>query len=216
MKMISFRALLLMLCVMPNAASAEDWGCYDPKPGHPTLKDKKAFVAELVPNAQEAERKFGVPAPAKLAMASLESGFGFTRIALNANNLFEWKYYSAASAGNRQAWVFGCLPEEDHNNKYVKFSSRDEAMNFVAMKLATLERYHTITISYRAQRSQGDGILEAINSWVDSVDDAGYNLKPDEYKRTLKAILINYLNPGVESQDFNLYQYAVDPPSASD
>lgn len=77
MKMMSLWILLLMFCVMTNTASAEDWGCYDPKPGHPTLEEKKTFVAELVPIAQAAERKFGVPAPAILAMASLKSGVWF-------------------------------------------------------------------------------------------------------------------------------------------
>ena len=73
--MISLRILLLTLCVIANATGAEDWGCYDPKPGHPTLEEKKAFVTELMPVAQAAERQFGVPAPAILAMAHRCPGF---------------------------------------------------------------------------------------------------------------------------------------------
>src|SRR5437870_3878845 len=94
-----FLAVMAMSVARP--ATAQNWDCYAPKPGHPTADEKEAFVAEISPLAARAEGTHGVPAAGLAAMAILESGYGWTRMALNANNLFGWKYVSAASAGGR-------------------------------------------------------------------------------------------------------------------
>ncbi|MGO8917418.1 MAG: glucosaminidase domain-containing protein, partial [Stellaceae bacterium] len=78
-----------------------EWGCYDPKPGHPTQ------------SAQDAERRGESPAAGLMAMAALESGFGWTRTALSANNLFGFKYTSAQAADGRGKWILACQPASD-------------------------------------------------------------------------------------------------------
>ena len=100
-------ALALTSCIVGVDAPVEDdpgtlaanWGPYDPKPGHPTLDERDAFVAEVSAYAQAAESQYGTPAAAILAMTCNEGGFGFTKTAINANNLFGWKWYSADAAG---------------------------------------------------------------------------------------------------------------------
>ena len=82
--------LLLVGCIVGDERegldeqSAENWGIYDPQPGHPTIDERDRFVTEIAPYAQEAEATYGVPAAAITAMACNESGFGWTRIALEA------------------------------------------------------------------------------------------------------------------------------------
>src|SRR5262245_36352744 len=105
-------------------AVAQQWGCYDPQPGHPTDGEKVEYVEEIRPSAQEAEQRYGPPAAALIAMACVEGGYGWTRTALHANNLFGWKYNSVTSSGGRACWVLECQPPEDKNNRYIKF--RDE------------------------------------------------------------------------------------------
>jgi len=89
-----------------DAALAETsaaWGCYEPQPGHPTEAEKRAFVEEVATLATRAEERHGVPATAITAMAILESGYGWTRLAQNTNNLLGWKYsprlQASASSG---------------------------------------------------------------------------------------------------------------------
>ena len=59
-----------------------------PKPEHPTQEEKRRFIQSISTHATNAEARFGAPAAALVAMAIIESGFGFTRLALNANDLF--------------------------------------------------------------------------------------------------------------------------------
>ena len=77
------------------------WGCDEPQPGHPTAAEQRAFVEEVATLATRAEERHGVPAAAITAMAILESGYGWTRLAQNTNNLLGWKYFPGASAGAR-------------------------------------------------------------------------------------------------------------------
>src|SRR5688572_13438215 len=81
---VRLRELLLVLLLAltaclaapeaPNASqaaseSAEAWGCYDLKPGHPTASEQRAFVEEVARLATTAEERYGVPAAALVAMA---------------------------------------------------------------------------------------------------------------------------------------------------
>ena len=49
---------------------------------------KESFINKISIPAMEANRKWGIPASVIIGMAILESGYGTTRIAINANNLF--------------------------------------------------------------------------------------------------------------------------------
>src|SRR5690348_14462291 len=81
-------ARLIALMLVANAAAAAGWSCYGTKPGHPTPGERAAFVKDVSALAIVAERKHGVPAAALAALAIIESGYGWTRLALEANNIF--------------------------------------------------------------------------------------------------------------------------------
>ncbi len=155
--------------------SASVWGPYDPEPGHPTADERAAFIAEIGPYAQEAEAASGPPAAALTAMACNESGFGWTRIALYANNLFGWKWYSAATAGGRGAYTLANQPASDPGNQYVEFSDRQDSVSFVAGKLATLSRYQPVTAQYQSDVANGVDVKTAVDRWIYGLAAAGYN-----------------------------------------
>ncbi|NEX92640.1 glucosaminidase domain-containing protein [Caulobacter sp. 17J65-9] len=165
------------------AASAQDWGCYDPKPGHPTAAERDAFLAEVEGPAKAAEARYGVPAAAIAAMSVVESGYGFTRTALNANNLFGWKQTGAGAA-----YVLECQPPEDVGNRYVVFASRAEAIDKVAARLANSSYYRADTEAYRQARASGAGVETAVDAWVDGISDP-YNWRPRGYAADLKALM---------------------------
>jgi Mannosyl-glycoprotein endo-beta-N-acetylglucosaminidase/Bacterial Ig domain len=177
------------------------WDCYAPEPGHPTPAEKAGFLTRNAPAAQEAERTYGVPAAALLAMASVESGYGFTRTALFANNTFGYKFTSSTAAGGRGSYTLSCQPSWDVGNKYIRFSNVRDGMLFVGYKLATRAdwaNYKAATDRYRNARAAGADLRSAVDAWVDGIADAGYNYDPPTYKRTIKAAM---------SQN-GLYQYS--------
>src|ERR671919_2013975 len=146
----------------PEAANAsgamaepEAWGCYDLKPGHPTASEQEAFVDELARLATRAEDRYGVPAAALVAMAIAESGYGWTRLAINTNNLFAWKHFPGPAAEGRRYWVLECQPDKP-GSRFVVFADRAEAVDFVAGQLATSDNYREDTERYRQDRAAED------------------------------------------------------------
>ncbi|MDF2692610.1 MAG: mannosyl-glycoproteinendo-beta-N-acetylglucosaminidase [Labilithrix sp.] len=201
----AFFAMLVAACAAPaddealesSSAAQTDpndpsWDCYAPEPGHPTAAEKAAFFTRNAPAAQEAERTYGVPAAALLAMAAVEGGYGFTRIALFANNAFGYKFTSSSAAGGRGAYTLACQPSWDVGNRYITFSNIRDGMLFIGYKLATRAdwaNYKTATDRYRADRGAGGDVRVAVNAWVDGIADAGYNYDPPTYKRTIKSVI---------------------------
>ena len=59
----------------------------------PTQKEQVDFINEIAKYAVEASEKWGIPASAIIGMVVLESGYGTTRIAHHANNIFGIKVW---------------------------------------------------------------------------------------------------------------------------
>lgn len=212
--MLSFRwmsALLMALGLIVRIevsaqVATKDWGCYDAKPGHPTAAEKASFIEQISPLAIKAEKKYGVPASALAAMAIVESGYGWTRTAQNAQNLFGWKFYSSKAASGRKAYVLTCQPKEDDNNRYVVFETNADSFDFVAMKLATLPAYSKQTKAYQATRAKGITATEAAKAWIAGIANP-YNWHPKEYTTTITRVMNNALAPSDQvSEEFNLYR----------
>jgi len=190
------------------------WGCYDAQPEHPTEIEKRGFIEGLVPAAQNIERNGGPPAAGMLAMASLESGFGFTRTALFANNIFGWKYTSAPSAGGRVFWTLACQPSSDPGNKYVVFQDRMDSLSFVGRQLTELARYKGATGRYHTDRAAALPVEEAVGRWVRGIQAAGYNPNPTYPNRVL-GIANDFLRPGLAVSPVNgLYKYSAETRTA--
>lgn len=209
-----FIALPLAACLVDDEIDPEldeahaTWDCYAPEPGHPTTAEKSAFVGEVVTYARDAERQHGPPAAALVAMMANESGFGFTRIGQNAHNLFGWKWTSLEAAGGRSFYTLTCQPASDPNNRYVLFSSRRDAVLFVASKLATLTRYADDTTRYAADIQAGVPVRTAVDRWVQGIQISGYNPFPS-YVTTTRNFMNNVLAPGPTfSPTNNTYQYS--------
>jgi hypothetical protein len=172
-----------------DAALAETstaWGCFEPQPGHPTEAQKRAFLEEVAPLATRAEERHGVPATAITAMAILESGYGWTRLAQNTNNLMGWKYFPEA-AGEREFWVLEC-PEQGISDRLLVFRDRAEGIDYVAEQLATSDNYRADTERYVRDRTSGVDVVEAVNRWVDGIADP-YSTQPEAYRESVRRIM---------------------------
>jgi hypothetical protein len=199
----------------PVATTSAAWGCDAPQPGHPTAAERRAFVEEVGALATRAEERHGVPAAAITAMAILESGYGWTRLAQNTNNLLGWKYFSGASAGEREFWVFEC-PEKGTSDRFVVFRDRAEAVDFAAAQLASTDNYRADTERYRKDRESGVDVVEAVNRWVDGIADP-YSSQPEAYRSAVRRIMADtYELAEGRSSERNLYSLSesISPPRA--
>jgi Mannosyl-glycoprotein endo-beta-N-acetylglucosaminidase len=205
-------------------APGEAWGCYDLKPGHPTVSEQEAFVDELARLATRAEERYGVPAAALVAMAIAESGYGWTRLALNTNNLFAWKHFPGPAAEGRRYWVLECQPDEP-GTRFVVFANRAEAVDFVARQLATSDNYRADTERYRRDRAAeavraplerlgldqaaaggSADVVEAVDRWVEGVADP-YSSNPQLWRRNVRHIMNDPYAPSERlSPERNLYR----------
>jgi Mannosyl-glycoprotein endo-beta-N-acetylglucosaminidase len=215
-------------------APAETWGCYDLKPGHPTASEQEAFVDEVARLATRAEDRYGAPAAALVAMAIAESGYGWTRLALNTNNLFAWKHFPGPAAEGRGYWVLECQPDEP-GTRFVVFANRAEAVAFVAQQLATSDNYRADTERYRRDRAAeavqgplkrlgldqaaaggGADVVEAVNRWVEGVADP-YSSNPKLWSRNVRHLMNDPYSPSERlSPERNLYRLSGLPPMPRD
>jgi hypothetical protein len=195
------RGLFAAVLLAPCLALAAPWGCHGTKPGHPTPEERAAFVREVSELAVKAEKTHGVPASALAAIAIAESGYGYTRIALDANNLFAWKFVPAA-ANSLKEYVLRC---EKRRARFAAFDSKAHAFDFVAKKLATLEAYRQHTEAYQAARKRGEAAEAAVKAWIEGVA-SRYSGKPAEFTRKITRIMNDPLEPRDErSGESNLY-----------
>ncbi|MBB5429133.1 hypothetical protein HDG40_007328 [Paraburkholderia sp. JPY158] len=201
----------------PPDVNDTNWGCYDALPTHPTASEKASFVAEIAPLAQAAERDGGPPAAGLLAMSALESGFGWTRIALFANNLFGWKFVSTSGSGGRESWTLRCQPTSDPNSAYIFFKDHRDSVVFVADRLKMNDRYAPVTRQYHVDLASGTDVKVAVARWVNGIAAAGYNPLRD-YPAKVISVANDYQHPSpTESADSSLYRYSAGdaPPAAT-
>jgi flagellum-specific peptidoglycan hydrolase FlgJ len=196
-------SLLFTLC---GGALGAQWGCYGTKPGHPTPEERAAFIREVSELAVKAEARHGVPASALAAIAIAESGYGYTRLALHANNLFGWKFLSRSAAEGRKAYFVTCRQRKRVNDGFIAFGTRAESFDYVAAKLATLDKYRGHTEAYKAARQRGEPAESAVKAWLQGIA-ARYSRKPAEFTKKIIRIMNHAVEPSdAIADEHNLYR----------
>lgn len=171
---------------------------YEPG-GEATYADKLAFIGSIVQDVQSIALASGLPPSAILAQCCLESGFGFTRTAVYANNLLGlkcWggKWVSAYANGVYQlrsqpdegdAVVIQTLPsgqvlfDEEHrpDNKYFAFVTRKDSIKcFVREWICGgnfTKKYVTVPATYQKNR-KAMGKDAAAKKFIFDLGAAGY------------------------------------------
>ncbi len=190
---------------LADGACAAAWTCHGTKPGHPTASEREAFISEVSALAVQAEKTHGVPASVLAAMAIAESGYGWTRLALEANNLFAWKYVAAAAAG-REVYRAECAAGRARRDRFVAFKTRADAVDFVAGRLAGAGAYREHTAAYKAARKRGVAAETAAQAWLAGIAER-YSRKPAEFTKKIMRIMNNPAEPSdVVSPHGNLHR----------
>lgn len=183
--------------------------------GHPTQDEARAFLEDIKPIAVDLGQKYQIPASVVMAMAAMESGYGFSRNAIFANNFFGIKQWW----GNEtNAFQLKGQPDEyegkvsifkrsydgqiiyDENrrpdNWYKRFNSRRECIAFLVEevflhKTGVWKRdYSDIAKFYREQIAAGVEKYSAAYTFIYSVGERGYTHKGGKFyaDRVMKIV----------------------------
>ena len=177
----------------------------------PSANEQESFIDEISRYAVKANEKWGIPAAAIIGMAALESGYGTTRIAYYANNLFGIKVWGGDSSN---AWQLKGQPDEDfdreipilvdlgedrivfdeserRDNWYRKFDSYGEAVKFLAGTLLINDRYVFARDAYEQRLKDGWSDEKATEEFLYDIANAGYNHLGGSYYRESVSKLID-------------------------
>ena len=193
-----------VLAVVAETALGAAWTCPGAKPGHPTASERAAFVEEVSGFALEAEKKHGVPATALVALAAIESSYGWTRLALEANNLFAWRA-GPVEARTRETYVPVCRRGKKSKEHFAVFASRAEAFEVIGAKLATLKGYREYTDRYRAARKRGEPLERAVTDWVTGIAKR-YSTDPRVFTQKMIRVMNDPEQLGETSPNRSLYR----------
>lgn len=183
---------------------------YLPSTNMLTTQSREQFMKEIAQYALDAYEKWGIPASAIVGMAAIESGYGTTRISYYANNLFGIKVWGVNPAN---AWQLVGQPDEDfektipvladygqdrkvfdesnrRDNWYRMFSSRKEAVEYLAGTLLLNSRYASARDRYQNRIKNGWSYEKASKEYVYDIAQAGYNhLGGDSYRKKVGAVM---------------------------
>ncbi|MEA5139298.1 glucosaminidase domain-containing protein [Arcicella rigui] len=183
--------------------------------GHPNADDVNMFFDDVQPIATELARKHNVPASVIMAMAALESGYGFSRNAIFANNLLgikQWKgnpsnayqLKGQPDENDGKVPIISVTPtgqlifDEDNrpDNWYKRFNSREECLRFLVEeiflhKTGVWKRdYSEITRFYQKQIAAGIEKYSAAYTFCYGIGEYGYTHRGGKYyaDRVMKIV----------------------------
>jgi hypothetical protein len=183
--------------------------------GHPTQDEARAFLEDIKPIAVELSQKYQIPASVIMAMAAMESGYGFSRNAVFANNFFgikQWwgnesNAFQLKGQPDEYEGKVAILKRSDDgqiiydesrrpDNWYRRFGSRRECIEFLVEEVflhktgAWKRDYSDIARFYQGQIAAGVEKYSAAYTFIYSVGERGYTHKGGKFyaDRIMKVV----------------------------
>lgn len=154
-------------------------------------EERRIFIEDIKDDALALARRYNVPASVIVGMAVLESGYGTSKVAVNANNIFGLKYWGKPN--NEIAYQLVEQPYEGHkpwkdatqrtDNWYRRFSSRRECITFMVEELFLHKTgkwkndYSSATRKYQQSIANGGNKEAAISDFLTEIIKRGYTGK---------------------------------------
>lgn len=154
-------------------------------------EDRRGFIENIKDDAIFLSRRYNVPASVIVGMAVLESAYGTSKVAVNANNIFGLKYWGKPNY--EIAYQLAEQPYEGHkpwkdakqrtDNWYRKFSSRRECITFMVEELFLHKTgkwkndYSSATRKYQQNIANGMRKDDAIVYFLSEIVKRGYTGK---------------------------------------
>lgn len=198
-----------------DAVKGRNSYAYNPAIDHPSSNEQVNFINSIKNAAVSAGISYGIPASAIIGIACVEGGYGFTRSAYFANNIFGIKIWAQNPS---DGWQLKGQPDENegrvpviasygrdrnifkensrYDNWYRKFASRAEAINYFCDLI--VRKYQPARSNYQKRIRSGWSCQKASREFVREIADLGYNhLGGDYYESKIGATMDRW----------NLYQY---------
>lgn len=183
--------------------------------GHPTQQEAREFLESIRPIAIELGQKYQIPASVVMAMAATESGYGYSRNAVFANNFFgikQWwgnesNAYQLKGQPDEYEGKVAILKKSDDgqiiydesrrpDNWYRRFNSRRECIEFLVEEVflhktgAWKRDYSDIAKFYQGQIAAGVEKYSAAYTFIYSVGERGYTHKGGKFyaDRVMKVV----------------------------
>lgn len=161
------------------------------------ITDAQIFINDISAYVGERCKKNNLPTSVVIAMAALESGYGKSELARNANNFFglkDWtKDRSQAYQYTNQAYA------GEVGNWYKKFNSREDCLDFFMEELLMHKTgkwrndYSPAVRAYQENTKKGMDKFEAIEKFIGHLVDLGYTTLPKhQYISRLRKLISQY------------------------
>ncbi|MBB6004600.1 glucosaminidase domain-containing protein [Arcicella rosea] len=161
------------------------------------VSDAQIFINDISYYVVERCKKNNLPTSVVIAMAALESGYGKSELAMNANNFFglkDWtKDHTQAYQYTNQAYA------GEVGNWYKKFNSREDCLDFFMEELLMHKTgkwrndYSPAVKAYQENTKKGIDKVEAIEKFIEHLVDLGYTTLPKhQYVSRLKRLITQY------------------------
>ena len=174
--------------------------------GHPTQEEARTFLEDIKPIAVELGKKYQIPASVVMAMAAIESGYGYSRNAVFANNFFgikQWwgnesNAFQLKGQPDEYEGKVAILKKSDDgqiiydesrrpDNWYRRFGSKRECVEFLVEEVflhktgAWKRDYSDIARFYQGQIAAGVEKYSAAYTFIYSVGERGYTHKGGKF-----------------------------------
>lgn len=183
--------------------------------GHPTKEESTLFIKDIQSYVVEISKKNKVPTSVIMGMAILESGYGFSRNAIMANNFFGLKWWKNSKnsvqmkgspnvsgkakvlRGDEDQYIFDETSRND--NWYRLFSSRKECITFLVEEVLLHKTgmwqkdYSAVARSYQKKITSGVAKKVAADAFVLELAQAGFSeLEPKAYQERVLAVIARH------------------------
>lgn len=183
--------------------------------GHPTKAESIQFIKDIQEDVVEVAKKNKVPPSVIMSMAILESGYGYSRNAIIANNFFGLKWWKNSPLaiqikgvpntsgnakvlkGNEDQYLFDEANRND--NWYRRFGSRKECITFLVEEVLSHKSglwqkdYLKVVKSYQQKIGAGTNKKVAANAFILELAQAGFSeLAPNAYQERIVAVITKH------------------------
>lgn len=151
------------------------------------------FINDVIPIVSTLCEQYMLPSSIIIAMAILESGYGTSELAINANNYFGLKDWSI---NHDDAYYYD---KQEDGNWYKRFDSKTECIRFFIEEVILHQNgkwkkdYTNVVKSYQINLSNGITKEKAAMTFVEKLVANQYSTLPiDEYSKRISKIVLRH------------------------
>lgn len=151
------------------------------------------FINDVIPIVSALCEQYTLPSSVIIAMAILESGYGTSELAINANNYFGLKDWSV---NHDDAFFYD---KQEEGNWYKRFDSKNDCIQFFIEEVLLHQNgkwkkdYTNVAKDYQINLSNGITKEKAAMNFVEELIENRYSTLPlEEYSKRISRIVLRH------------------------